>query len=141
MCLVMCERMRECMYVVLFLGRSCPPPSHQARSSSSSSSSSSRLQLQTHWLDDSKTTLRLSWGPSSLPSSSSSSYRISYTRDGIPNHLTVGGGSEEAVLRGLEGGSTYDVVVVRVEGESLKETVVGRTKVETAKVLILIDYC
>jgi len=130
-CLVMCERMRVYVCSSFILGRSCPTSSHQARSSSSSF----RLQLQTHWLDDSKTTLRLSWGLSSL-SSSSSSYRISYTRDGIPNHLTVGGGSEEAVLRGLEGGSTYDVVVVRVERESLKETVVGRTKVETAKVLV-----
>jgi len=126
-----------CVYVYVcssfIFGRFCPESSHHA--CSSSTSSFSRLQLQTHWLDDSKTTLRLSWSPSSLPSSAAS-YRISYTRDGIPNHLTVGGGSEEVVLRGLGGGSTYEAVVVRVEGESLKETVVGRTKVETAKVLI-----
>ncbi|KAM3569394.1 hypothetical protein VYU27_008501, partial [Nannochloropsis oceanica] len=89
-------------------------------------------ELQTLWLDDRKTALRLSWPPSSIPASSFS-YRVSYTRDGIPNQVTAGGGSEDVVLRGLEGGSVYEVAVVRVEGESLKETMVGKTKVETAK--------
>ncbi|TFJ87351.1 hypothetical protein NSK_001683 [Nannochloropsis salina CCMP1776] len=106
-----------------------------APSTTSASTEEELPQLLLHWSDSAKTSLRVSWTDTPSPTTPSHAYRIDYSRDGVPNRLTLGGTSREAMIRGLHAGSQYDVAVVRVEREGLAEKVVGRARLETGKVV------